>query len=509
MKIIKKNKITSSLFKSITIQGKNSSPLNLEIFQNPRKYEVREIRDYSEFSKETAPYVNFFIDFRHKTVYIWNGEYATHADVAPLIPLDMHREETIRGIAEILYPEYKLNALALYQGKRDFKVFEWEWLNRYFPKISDEYAMLAERKITKVDNKIKGSKKIASLYTGVPKILEQLNKAMQFFLEVSKKYGLSIDSKDWELDKKHIMDWKFTYQKQAAEPISEEHKFDSDVRAEFHRIIHMTKKEEDAIDDLFDEDKEAWKKAWKTIRDDVSHLRLVFKVSLGYTGSESLSQDVYTPDFERTIKIPLAELLMQNKKVTMDDFLKLVANDKKERKSKDKPKEEQWSEWLKDWVDIAFSTKPTAIGEELEELLPDIPEQFKEFKEYPFLYRCISVNTEYLDRIDAESLSIHMQDTKYTSWTFDLNAAKDFGRRYHQSTDTHTTVVLRVAASKLHPLLNVYKFGQYLSKKGFPQDLEVIYAEKEVIVKIPGGFTLQPSGVYLALTYPENNWHKY
>jgi len=140
-------KIRAELFKSITIKDRTGERRELEIYMNPRKYEIREILKYTEYPKGVTPYVDFFIDFRHKVIYIWNGEYATHADVASLIPLDMHHEETVSGIAEILYPEYQLNPLALYQGKRNFKEFEWEWLDKYLRRISVEYEMIAKNRV--------------------------------------------------------------------------------------------------------------------------------------------------------------------------------------------------------------------------------------------------------------------------------------------------------------------------------------------------------------------------
>lgn len=170
-----KTKTTAELFKSITIKDKTGKARELEIYANPRKYEIREILKYTEYPKDVTPYVNFFIDFRHKAVYVWNGEYATHADVAPLIPLDMHHEETVSGIAEILYPEYKLNPLALYQGKRDLKQFEWEWLDTYLRRISTEYNLIAKGRIRAnllsemlhKKGKIKLAKRVARLHAKI------------------------------------------------------------------------------------------------------------------------------------------------------------------------------------------------------------------------------------------------------------------------------------------------------------------------------------------------------
>lgn len=159
------NRTSSELFKSPTIRDKEGKYKDLEIFMNPNRSDVREIL-YSEFSKGTTPYVNFFIDFKHKTTFIWNGEYASHTIASRIVSLNIHEETIVSGIAEIL-PNAKLNALALYQGKRNFDAFKWDWLDHYFPKISDEYKILAERKI------VKANIKVVDLCRHVPKFLRK------------------------------------------------------------------------------------------------------------------------------------------------------------------------------------------------------------------------------------------------------------------------------------------------------------------------------------------------
>lgn len=132
-----KRKIKSSLFQVFNIQTKNG-PIDLEIFQNPKKYEVREIRNFSKFPKGTIPFVKFFIDFTKKNVFIWNGQYGSHRQVAGLIHLDIGKATTINGLA-IITPKYKLNAVAIYKGNRHYEDLKWDWLDKYFPGLSDNY----------------------------------------------------------------------------------------------------------------------------------------------------------------------------------------------------------------------------------------------------------------------------------------------------------------------------------------------------------------------------------
>lgn len=472
-------KTSSSLFRSPTIQTKQG-PIDLEIFQNPEKYEVREIKDYSEFSKETTPFVKFFIDFTKKSVFIWNGQYGGYRQVAGLIHLDIGKTTTISGLATIT-PEYELNAVAIYKGNRHYEDLKWDWLDKYFLDISDNYLDIS------VDVP---PEKITALYNRVPRVLDQLNNVIKYFVSVLNKQGLSTKAKDWQLDKKHMFTgWTFKYTK----PLDRAFEYFGKERPDFGKMV----------------------RAYFYISQDRHKLRsprkLEFRIDLSYEGSESLMQDVVVP-YQDTITIPLVELLMKNKKITMDDFYKIIEEEKESRKAKYKNKEEAAADWLETWVDVAFSTKPTALGKELENLLPYIPKEFKTFNQFPYLYRCVSINTEYLNRIDTESLSIHMSQTKFTSWTYDLSAAKTFGARYHQSTPTHTTIIIRKSTNKLHPLLNVFEYAKYLSRKHLLKNthntLDITSEEDEIIVKMPAGFTIEPSDIYLEMKYPENKWQR-
>lgn len=206
----------------------------------------------------------------------------------------------------------------------------------------------------------------------------------------------------------------------------------------------------------------------------------------------NLYGDLFDPSIsteqENDLAKALGELLLKEKRVTADKINGLIA------KYGNRPHLsiilENARLALSNWVREDNYTKAVKAGAILERSLSALPEDVKQSPSNT-LYRALLVQPKMWTKI-KQGKPLILKNRKYSSWTYDLKAAKEFANR--KDTMIATAVILRRTFKDENILLNVIPAVKFLHIKSN----YYIAKEKEIIVKnVQKDFTFKPSEIYL------------
>jgi hypothetical protein len=138
--------------------------------------------------------------------------------------------------------------------------------------------------------------------------------------------------------------------------------------------------------------------------------------------------------------------------------------------------------------------KTLKIGKQLDSLQSSLPADVLIPPSYT-LYRCIKVEQKAFEKAKKGKV-LTLKNRKYSSWTYDLYAAKKFGTT-HSRSESEVLVILRKKFSKSEILLDVSKAAKLVPfYSSLPQEL--IKDEKEIIVRSAiKDIKLKPENIYL------------
>jgi hypothetical protein len=170
------------------------------------------------------------------------------------------------------------------------------------------------------------------------------------------------------------------------------------------------------------------------------------------------------------------------------------------------------------WV-IDDNDEKAAKGARLEKYSANLPIEFKRAPSN-LLYRCILVSDSLLEKVKTQDKPLVLRNRKYSSWTYDLQAAKNFSEaaQHYLTTFEKTFIILRKSFPSNQIILNIEAFGRYLGEQSidtqkqfrgierFYVAIHVAQIEKEIAVKnISSDFTFVKHNI---LFYKQDNQWK-
>jgi hypothetical protein len=164
------------------------------------------------------------------------------------------------------------------------------------------------------------------------------------------------------------------------------------------------------------------------------------------------------------------------------------------------------------WIHSDNYQKANKLGKQLDVLIKDIPPECRKVSSN-VLYRGIAVDTSLLQKIkEGEKHSLFLENRKYSSWSYDLNAVKQFAK-WMRVPEEKTYVILKCAFSQSSILLNVYSFMEYTAQH-YPQNIlfdsdtiEIATEKQEVIIKTSSKFEIEPHCLYLFMNTKRLRWN--
>lgn len=162
---------------------------------------------------------------------------------------------------------------------------------------------------------------------------------------------------------------------------------------------------------------------------------------------------------------------------------------------------------IRNLVDIwmAYENYESAedAAEQLAQYYRIIPDEFKKAPEAVgnIFYRATAIRQSLFDKIqNGEDRPLILRNRKYTSWTWDLIAAEDFGREKSEKVHDAAIVIFQKEFPKI--FLNVTALNRYFSlRRG-------LFGEKEVIIRSQyKDLELTPKDIYSYLH--ANEWFRF
>lgn len=148
-------------------------------------------------------------------------------------------------------------------------------------------------------------------------------------------------------------------------------------------------------------------------------------------------------------------------------------------------------------------------GVRLERLMRYVPSKIKR-SPVNTLYRAIIIKESLLNKVLKKNKYFILKNRKYSSWTYDLKAAKRFAEDFLMSKD-YCFVILRKTFKPDEMIVNIPELRRYLYHEKMLEgnDYSYVYREKEIIVKIAGNdhrFTID--NIELYETKDSKGWQK-
>jgi hypothetical protein len=151
---------------------------------------------------------------------------------------------------------------------------------------------------------------------------------------------------------------------------------------------------------------------------------------------------------------------------------------------------------VKNWMFEATLDTSSHFGRQLYKAT----EYFPQFRHSPFnvLYRCIIVAEPLFIKAQTKGKSLILKKRTYSSWTYDLNSAKRFGKsKSHIFFKDFILVIFRKKFTDENIACNILEAGTYLHKYG-KLKTTLTKKEKEIVVRNPqDNFIFKPEDIYL------------
>lgn len=185
-------------------------------------------------------------------------------------------------------------------------------------------------------------------------------------------------------------------------------------------------------------------------------------------------------------------LVVFQRKVSFDEFENLFGKIKKI------PRIDILSLAVKRWIlEATVDTAP-----ELGRQLYKATSYFPELRQSPSntLYRCIAVAKPLFEDAQIKGKSLVLKRRTYSSWTYDLDAAKQFGKNKSKRIDLNNLilVIFKKTFSPENIACNLEATGSYLHKQGKLQGTTLFRKEKEIVVRNPqNNFIFKLRNIYM------------
>lgn len=155
---------------------------------------------------------------------------------------------------------------------------------------------------------------------------------------------------------------------------------------------------------------------------------------------------------------------------------------------------------MKKWLDGDNYEKAFKLGERLKRFVQDLPPEVKKSPSNT-LYRCLAVGVKSIQNI-RKGVPLTLKNRKYSSWTYDVEAAKNFGDQLSSESELQRkglrVIILKKYFSDDKILLNVEKATQLFLTEGDYGYLDTAETEKEIIVEnVQGEFKFSLENIYL------------
>jgi hypothetical protein len=204
----------------------------------------------------------------------------------------------------------------------------------------------------------------------------------------------------------------------------------------------------------------------------------------------------------------LGTIYIKNKMhISFNDYLHLVKEAKNARKRMDKI-----ADLVFNWTGLSAFNYQEAVkwGQKLEALVPYMPPVALQFPKNT-LYRLVKVKKSAFDKA-LKGKPLILKNRKYSSWTYSIQAAKDFSDDVALHPD-EVFVILRRTFTNSEMLLNVRELIKYLAKtEGYFEDedlfsVQAYMQEKEIIVKnIKNDFKFTLKDIYKYMDAESEEW---
>lgn len=154
---------------------------------------------------------------------------------------------------------------------------------------------------------------------------------------------------------------------------------------------------------------------------------------------------------------------------------------------------------VKEWIAEATFDNSTQYGKRLYK----VTQYFPQFRKSPasVLYRCMAVNKDLLIKAQTKGKSLILKHRTYSSWTYSLASAKEFGEERASQYPNSVLVIFRKKFDKDSIVCDLETAGTYLEKhSNFKSSL--VTKEKEIVVRnVQDNFVFKPKDIYLYATY--------